>query len=96
MSTTPLPAYLQPEPRTKQRHHRDAHETARGYGKVIYRKLVLECVRCAAAIVGVSVVYLVSLPDEKVITNYRRYGFDRLPDAFEENAKFPVPPIARN
>lgn len=65
------------------KQYRDKHETARGCGKTIYQKLVMECVRKAAAIVGVSVVYLFSLPDDKVIANYHSYGFERLDETDE-------------
>ena len=58
--------------------YREKHEAARGCGKTIFGRLVLEAVRRTAQNVGVSVVYIFSLPDAKVIENYRRYGFKRL------------------
>ena len=63
--------------------YRDAHPLSKGIGEIIYRELVLDIVRRTARLVGVSVVYLFSLPDERVIANYERYGFERL-DAGDE------------
>lgn len=58
--------------------YRHKHEQSRGCGLTIFNELVMAAVKRTAAIVGVSVVYLFSLPDEKVIQNYRSYGFGRL------------------
>ncbi len=66
------------------RTYRDSHPITKGCGRSIFQKLVLECVRRAAAIVGVSVVYLFSLPDQKVIENYQSYGFSRLESSDED------------
>ena len=58
--------------------YRKSHPKAAGCGMQIFHDLVLPIVREASSIVGIALVYLFSLPEEKVIGNYRRYGFERL------------------
>lgn len=55
-----------------------AHPSVKGCGRIIFNDLVRRVVEDAAALVGVYIVYLFSLPEEKVIANYERYGFSRL------------------
>lgn len=62
----------------------EKHEKARGCGEVIFQLLVREVVRRAADIVGIALLYIFSLPNERVIANYERYGFHRLPAEDEE------------
>lgn len=64
--------------------YRRAHPLSRGCGMSIFYGLVLETIRRAATLIGVTVVYLYSLPDTKVIANYRSYGFSRLPEQREK------------
>ena len=61
-----------------------AHPKAKGLGEAVFQELVREAVRRAGEIVGVALIYLFSLPDERVIANYGRYGFSRLPAGDEE------------
>lgn len=63
--------------------YRARHPETRGYGGVVFYDLVLPVIREAARHVGVAAVYLFSLPEESVIENYRRYGFERLGEAQE-------------
>ena len=58
--------------------YREEHPQTRGSGETIFRELVLDIVRRTAQLVGVSVVYLFALPDERLIAAYERYGFSRL------------------
>ena len=57
---------------------RKSHPEARGCGKAIFNDLVLPIVEYAAEVVGVAVLYIFSLPEERVISNYETYGFRRL------------------
>ena len=65
--------------------YRQAHESAKGCGTNVFSDLIMKVVHRAASIIGVSVIYLFSLPDDKVIENYRQYGFERLTE--EDEAK---------
>lgn len=57
---------------------RKAHPEARGCGKAIFTDLILPVVERAAEVVGVAVLYIFSLPEERVMSNYEAYGFRRL------------------
>ena len=59
------------------------HPGAKGFGEALYQELVREAVHRTSEIVGVAIVYLFALPDERVIANYGRYGFSRLPEEDE-------------
>lgn len=64
---------------------RKAHPEARGCGKAIFTDLVLPVVGRAAEVVGVAVLYIFSLPENRVIANYETYGFRRLREDAERS-----------
>lgn len=51
---------------------------AKGIGHVIFLNFILPLVLKAAALVGISLVYLFALPYPRLLRNYERYGFHRL------------------
>lgn len=63
---------------------RELHPEAKGCGGIIFRRLVLPIVERAADIVGISTLYIFSLPEERVVSNYESYGFQRLDPADED------------
>ena len=64
---------------------RRAHPEARGCCKAIFSDLVLPVVGQAAEVVGVAVLYIFSLPEERVMSNYEGYGFHRLGEEAERS-----------
>lgn len=72
--------------------YREAHPQSAGCGQTIYHELVMEVARRAAGVVGIALVYLFALPDERVIGAYRRYGFSRLSPEREERVHARIKP----
>lgn len=64
---------------------RRSHPEARGCGKAIFNDLVLPVVSQAAEVVGVAVLYIFSLPEQRVMANYEGYGFHRLRPEAEQS-----------
>lgn len=58
--------------------YRRVHPATKGCEYMVYDELVSEVIAAAAKIVGVAVIYIFSLPDERVVANYGCYGFRRL------------------
>lgn len=54
------------------------HSDMKGIGYYIFNKFIVPTARNAADIVGAKVLYIFALPHEKLIANYRKYGFSRL------------------
>lgn len=57
---------------------RKAHPESKGTANAVFTDLIVPLVRRAASIVGISLLYIFSLPEERVIANYERYGLRRL------------------
>ncbi len=55
------------------------HSEAKGLGKIVFMDFILPCAYEASAIVGAKYIYLFALPHDKLIDNYKSYGFLRLP-----------------
>ena len=64
--------------------YRREHPTSRGGGASIFNELILPIVRRVAEDVGVYLLYIYSLPYERLMANYASYGFIRLPREDEE------------
>ena len=64
--------------------YRQAHPASKGAGALIFHELVLPLVNRAAEQIGVFLLYIYSLPYERLMRNYATYGFSRL--SLEEEA----------
>ena len=57
---------------------------AKGLGSVLFSKLIAPFIQSHAETIGICVIYLFSLPHERLIKTYENYGFHRLPTKAEE------------
>ena len=57
----------------------EKHSEIKGSGIVIFKNLIMPKIETISKEIGAQIVYIYSLPEEKVINNYHKYGFMRLP-----------------
>lgn len=62
----------------------DKYPSAKGEGVDIFRTFVVPLIREVAESIGLKIIYIFSLPEEKVINNYYKYDFRRLESRYEK------------
>lgn len=62
-----------------------AHPNVKGIGLLIFNDFVLQITKRAADNIGLQLLYIFALPEDKLIERYYEYGFLRLNKKSEEN-----------
>lgn len=62
----------------------ESHAQLHGIGETIFVSMILPLVKQAQETIGITTLYIFSLPQKRLIKNYSKYGFQMLP---EEQAK---------
>ena len=66
-------------------HFRDRYPETEGCGLIVFEQLIMPIIRRAAGLIGISRVYIFSLDEERLVENYRGYGFLSLSREQEES-----------
>ena len=64
-------------------NYKKKHPELDGIGLVVFEKFIVRIIREAANHIGVTVLYIFSLPFESLIARYEEYGFSKLPEKQE-------------
>ena len=62
-----------------------AHPNLKGIGMIIFNDFILQITKRAADNIGIQLLYIFALPEDKLIERYYEYGFARLNPKSEEN-----------
>ena len=60
------------------------HKEAKGYGKIVFEKLIVPIIADVSKKIGIKLIYIFSLPFDSLISRYEKYGFKRLTSKQEE------------
>lgn len=69
------------------------HKNLKGCGIMIFSEFVMEIVRSTSKLIGVTDIYIFSLPVNSLIERYKEYGFVRLNEEDEEALHARLKPI---
>ncbi len=56
----------------------EKHPEVKGSGIILFNSFMQPIIKNAAQIIGLKVIYIFALPYDKLINNYKKYGFNRL------------------
>ena len=73
-------------------NYKTAHPNVRKGGAYIFKRFILPLAHFVSEYIGVSVLYIYALPEERLISHYRTMGFSRLPPAQENFVQRHVKP----
>ena len=65
-------------------NYTEQHKEIKGYGLIIFEKLIIPIIEDAAKRIGIRLVYIFSLPLTGLMKRYEQYGFKRLSMQQEE------------
>ena len=68
------------------------HPNARRLGHYFFKRFILPLAHFVSEYIGVSILYIYALPEEKLISHYRTMGFSRLPPEQEKFVQKHVKP----
>lgn len=68
--------------------YKDNHPDITKLGTYIFINFILPLSRCLAKYVGLKVLFIYALPEEKLISHYKTMGFSRLPQKQEKIRAF--------
>ncbi|SCZ76113.1 MULTISPECIES: hypothetical protein [Pseudobutyrivibrio] len=73
---------------------RDKYPSTKGIGKVIFESIIKPIIKEASEIIGIRMIYIFALPDEKLINYYNdSFGFSRLQEAEEQKMHNRIRPL---